>query len=222
MLINSVDEESHHQMTEQELFDEVMTIFLAGFETVATALAWVGVILYEHPEVLEKLQSEIDQTIGDRSPTFMDVPRLVYTRKVLMETMRMYTIVPFLPRSSNKPDYVGNYALPANAMILIFYYGVHHNPRVWDKPEVFDPERFSPEKVASQHPFAYMPFSAGPRKCAGEEFALMEAPLVMAMVLQKYDIHVLPNQTFTAGVGSTMYPRNGVKATLSLRKRQAA
>jgi cytochrome P450 len=107
-------------------------------------------------------------------------------------------------------------------MILIFYHGVHHNPRVWDKPEVFDPERFSPEKVASQHPFAYMPFSAGPRKCAGEEFALMEAPLVMAIVLQKYDIHVLPNQTFTAGVGSTMYPRNGVKATLSLRKRQAA
>lgn len=217
MLLNSVDEESHQQMTEQQLFDEVMTIFLAGFETTATALTWFGVILQDHPEVLEKLRAEVDQVLGTRLPTFEDVPRLVYTRQVFMETLRMHTVIPFLPRSLNKADRLGNYDLPANALVLVFYHGVHHNPRIWDKPEVFDPERFVPERMAAQHPFAYVPFSAGPRKCAGDEFASIEGPLVMAMLLQRYNIDLLPNQTFAAGIGSVMKPRNGVKVTFSAR-----
>ena len=217
MLINSVDEESHEQMTEKQLFDEVMTIFLAGYETTATALTWLSIVLRDHPDVLEKLHAEIDQVLGTRIPSFEDIPRLVYVRQVFMETLRMYTVVPFLPRSANETDHLGNYYLPANALILVFYHGVHHNPRVWDDPEVFDPGRFTPERMASQHPFAFVPFSAGPRKCAGEEFALLEGPLVMAMLLQRYNIDVLPNQTFTPGIGATMQPRNGVKATLSAR-----
>jgi cytochrome P450 len=221
MLINSVDEESHQQMTEAQLFDEVMTIFLAGYETTATALTWLGVILQDHPEVLEKLRAEIDQVLGDRLPSFEDVPRLVYARQVFMETLRMYTIVPLLPRALNQADQLGVYSLSANAMILVFYHGVHHNPHVWDKPEVFDPERFTPERMAGQHPFAYVSFSAGPHKCVGDEFALLEGPLVMAMILQKYDINLLPNQTFAAGIGAAMQPRNGVKATLSARVRHA-
>lgn len=221
MLINSVDEESHQQMTEEQLFDEVMTIFLAGYETTATALAWLGVVAQDYPHILEKLHSEIDEVLGGRLPAFEDVPRLVYTRQVFMETMRMYTVVPFLPRALNQADQLGPYSLPAEAMVLLFYHGVHHNPRVWENPEVFDPERFTPERIAGQHPFAYLPFSAGPRKCAGDEFALMEGPLVMAMLLQRYDIHLLPNQSFTAGIGSTMYPRNGLKVTFSARARQA-
>jgi len=222
MLINSVDEENHQQMTEQQLFDEVMTIFLAGFETTATALTWFSVILQHHPEVLKKLHVEIDQVLGTRLPSFEDVPRLVYTRKVFMETLRMHTVIPFLPRSLNKADRLGNYDLPANALILVFYHGVHHNPHVWDNPELFDPERFTPERMASQHPFAYIPFSAGPRKCAGDEFALLEGPLVIAMLLQRYNINLLPNQTFAARVGSVMKPRNGVEATFSARTRQSS
>lgn len=217
MLLNSVDEESHEQMTEKQLFDEVMTIFLAGYETTATALTWLTVVLRDHPEVLEKLRAEIDQVLGTRIPSFEDMPRLVYARQVFMETLRMYTVAPFLPRSSNEGDRLGNYYLPANALILVFYHGVHHNPRVWDSPEVFDPGRFTPERMASQHPFAYVPFSAGPRKCAGEEFALLEGPLVMAMLLQRYNIDLLPNQIFSSGIGATMQPRNGVKAIFSIR-----
>jgi cytochrome P450 len=220
MLINSVDEESHQQMSEEQLFDEVMTIFLAGYETTATALTWFGVVLQDHPEVLEKLRAEIDQVLGSRLPTFEDVPRLVYARQVFMETLRMYTVAPFLPRAANEGDRLGNYYVPANALILVFYHGVHHNPRVWEKPEVFDPERFTPERMASQHPFAYVPFSAGPRKCVGDEFALLEAMLVIAMILQNYTIDLLPNQTFAAGIGAAMQPRNGVKATFSARTRQ--
>jgi cytochrome P450 len=222
MLINSVDEESHQQMTEEQLFDEVMTIFLAGYDTVATGLTWIGVILQKHPEVLEKLRAEIDDVLGDRMPSFEDAPRLIYARQVFMEMMRMYTIAPFLPRAANEADRLGNYYLPANALILVFYHGVHHNPRVWDNPEVFDPERFTPERMAGQHPFAYVPFSAGPRKCAGNEFALMEGPLIMAMILQKYNINLLPNQKFTTGIGTTMHPSNGVKATFSARAGHAS
>lgn len=219
MLINSVDEESHQQMTEKQLFDEVMTIFIAGYETTATALTWLGVILQDHPEVLQKLRTELDEVLGTRLPSFEDMPRLVYARQVFMETLRMYTVAPFLPRASNKADYLGNYSLPANALMLVFYHGVHHNPHVWDNPEIFDPERFTPERMAGQHPFAYVPFSAGPRKCVGDEFALLEGPLIMAMILQRYNINLLPNQTFAAGIGASMQPHNGVGATFSTRTR---
>ncbi len=218
MLFNSIDEESHEQMTEQQLFDEVMTIFIAGYESTATALTWLGIVLQDHHEVLQKLHTEIDQVLGNRLPTFEDLPRLTYTRQVFMETLRMYTVTPFLPRSSNGDDHLGNYFLPANALLLVFYHGVHHNPHIWDNPEVFDPERFTPERMAGRHPFAYVPFSAGPRKCAGEDFALLEGTLVIAMILQKYNIDLLPNQTFATEIGTTMRPRNSVKATFSARK----
>jgi len=217
MLINAVDEDSNEQMNEQQLFDEVMTIVTAGYETTATALTWFSVVLHQHPQVLEKLQAEINQVLGGRAPSFEDIPHLIYTRQVLMEVLRMYTVTPFLPRALNQADQLGNYHLPANALILVFYYGVHHNPRVWDKPEVFDPERFTPERIAKQHQFAYVPFSAGPRKCAGDEFALLEATLAMVMIIQKYNVNILPNQTFEARLGVSLSPRNGVKAILSSR-----
>lgn len=217
MLINSVDEESQERMTEEQLFDEVMTIIIAGYETTATILTWLGAIIYNYPDTLEKLHAEVDQVLGRRPPTFEDIPRLAYTRQVFMEALRMYTVVPFLPRSLNEADQLGNYHLPADAMVLVFYHGVHHNPRIWDNPEVFDPERFTPESMASHHPFAYVPFSAGPRKCAGDEFALLEGTLAIAMLLQKYDLKILPNQTFPARLGSTMHPRNGIKTSLAIR-----
>lgn len=217
MLINSVDEESHEQMTEQQLFDEVMTIFLAGYETVATTLTWLGVALHNNPDVLRKLHLEIDQVLGTRPPSFEDVPRLTYTAQVFMEILRMYTVAPFLPRGLKEADQLGSYHLPANSLVLIFYHGVHHNPSVWDNPEVFDPERFAPERMAGQHPFAYVPFSLGPRKCAGVDFAILEGTLAIAMIFQKYDIKLIPNQKFVGGIGATMRPRNGVKATISFR-----
>lgn len=217
MLINSVDEESNEQMTEQQLFDEVMTIVIAGYETTAAALTWLGVVFHDHPQILENLRAEIDRVLGGRTPSFEDVPQLTYTRQVLMEVLRMYTVVPFLPRALNQADRLGEYELPANATILVFYHGVHHNPHVWDCPEVFDPDRFKPENIAGRHAFAYVPFSAGPRKCAGDEFALLEGTLAIAMLLQKYNLHIIPNQTFAARLGATMHPGKGVKATLSIR-----
>ena len=217
MLMNIVDEESHEQMTEQQLFDEVMSIFVAGNETTATALTWLGAVIQENPAILEKMLMEINNVLGTHMPSFESISRLTYTRQVFMEILRKYTVAPFVPRALNQTDRLGNYDLPANALVLIFYHGVHHNPRVWAEPEIFDPERFTPERLAAQHPFAYVPFSAGPRKCAGDEFALFEGPLILAMMLQRYRINILPNQTFEARIGATMRPYNGVKVTLSKR-----
>ncbi len=214
MLIKSVDEETNQGMTEQQLFDEVMTIFLAGYETTSTALTWLLVVLKEHPAVREKLQAEIEQALGSRPPTFEDLLHLTYTQQVFMEMLRYHTVASFLPRALNEPDQLGPYQLPANALVLLSLHGVHHNPRVWDHPELFDPERFTPEAIAQRHPFAYVPFSAGPRKCAGDDFALLEGPLIIAMLLQRYTITLLPNQTFRASLGD-LRPTNGVKATLS-------
>jgi cytochrome P450 len=218
MLIKSVDEDTNQGMTEQQLFDEVMTIFLAGYETTSTALTWLLVFLKEYPAVLEKLQAEIDQVLGGRPPAFEDILRLTYSQQVFMEVLRYHTVAFLLPRALDKPDQLGPYQLPANALVLLSFYGVHHNPRVWDHPETFDPERFTPEAVAQRHPFAYVPFSAGPRKCAGDEFALLEGPLIIAMLLQRYTITLLPKQTFQTNLGK-LRPKNGVKATLSVRNR---
>lgn len=216
MMLNAVDEETNQTMTEQQLYDEIMTIFLAGYETTSVALTWLLVAFKEHPEVLEKLQAEIDQILGNRLPSFEEILRLAYSQKVFMEVLRYYTVVSFLPRALNNPDKLGPYALPANALVLLSFYGVHHNPRVWENPEVFDPERFAPETIAHRHPFAYLPFSAGPRQCAGNEFAMLEGPLIIGMLLQHYKIALLPNQTLQTDIWS-LRPKDGVKAMLSFR-----
>jgi cytochrome P450 len=218
MMIHAVDEETNHMMTEQQLFDEVMTIFMAGYETTSTALTWLQVALQENPVVLKKLLVEIDEVLGNRPPAFEDIPRLTYCQQVFMEVLRYHTVASLLPRALIEADQLGPYPIPANALVLLSFHAIHHNPQVWDNPEVFDPERFTPEAISQRHPFAYVPFSAGPRKCAGDEFAMLEGPLIMAMLLQRYTVTVLPNQTFQTRLGH-LRPKDGVKATLSLRKR---
>lgn len=217
MLIGLVDEETNQGMSEQQLFDEVMTIFTAGYETTATALTWLFIALQDNPHVLEKLEKEIKDVLGDREPSFEDVHKLSYTRQVFMEVLRMYTIVPFLPRANNEADHIGDYPLPANSMVLVFYHGVHHNPQIWKNPEVFDPERFAPENMENRHPYAFIPFSAGPRKCAGDDFAMLEGPLVMAMILKKFKVQILPGQNFESRLGATMRPAHGVMATVEFK-----
>lgn len=217
-LMDAVDEETQTQMTDEQLYDETVDLLTAGFETTNRVLTWLVVVLERYPAVAAKLKAEIAEVLGKRLPTFEDAARLTYTRQVFMEILRMYTVVPFLPRAVTQADHLGPYPLPAGAMVLIFYHGVHHNPRVWNKPEEFIPERFDPQAGENVHPFGYVPFSAGPRKCAGDEFALLEGPLIMAMMLQRYTLRTLPDQSYAAGLGATMRPKNGVKVTLIANK----
>lgn len=190
MLLNTVDDETNEGMTDNQLLDEALTIFGAGFETTSSTLTWLWNILGQYPEVEQKLRSEIQIVLGDRTPTVEDIHNLQYTKMVISETLRMFPAAILLPRSTINEDWIGNQYIPANSIIILYYYGLHHNPLIWEDPEIFRPERFHPEASIGRSQFAWLPFSAGPRKCIGDEFAMMEMLLTVAMIIQRYNMKI--------------------------------
>lgn len=217
MLLDAVDEETSQRMTRQQLFDEVMTIFSAGFETTATALTWLWVLLGQHPDVERKLRAEIDEVLQGRIPTVSDIQSMTYTRHVLQEAMRVYPPIPMLPRTATEDNVAAGYHVPKGSIFLLFYYGLHHNAKYWSNPDVFDPDRFSSANRDSRHRFAYIPFSAGPRQCIGSEFAMMEGMLVLTMMMQRYQLKLAPDQPFMPNLSATLKPNRDIKAILTRR-----
>jgi cytochrome P450 len=217
MLINTVDEETESQMTNEQLFDEVMTLFLAGFETTARALTWLVYLLDRNPDIKTKVIEEIDQAVGRRNPTFEDLKNLPYCRMVFQETLRFYSPVALLPRTAVEDDELGGHKIPAGTILLMFYYGLHHNPELWDNPETFDPERFTEQRSASRSRYAYLPFSTGPRQCIGSEFAMMEGVLVLVMMMQRFHINLVPHQTIKPNLATTLTPKDEIYITVEKR-----
>jgi cytochrome P450 len=217
MLIDTVDEETDAQMTNEQLFDEVMTLFLAGFETTARALTWLVYILDSHPHIKAKVLEEIEQTLGQRTPTFEDLRHLPYCKMVFQETLRFYPPVGILPRTALEADEIAGHKIPAGTVLLMFYYGLHHNPQFWDNPETFDPERFTETRSASRSRYAYLPFSTGPRQCIGNEFSMMEGVLVLVMLLQRFHISLVPNQTVKPNLSTTLTPKDEIYVTVEKR-----
>lgn len=216
MLISAVDDESNERMDDEQLRDEVVTLFLAGFDTTSTALAWTWYLLDQHPEVLTKLESEV-ATLGGQTPNFESLRALPYTRMVLEEAMRLYPPVGIIPRTAVKADELGGYPIPAGATIWLFIYGIHHHSGSWPQAERFIPERFSPEAKKQQHRFAYIPFIAGPRQCIGAEFALMQSTLVLAMTLQRYRLGIAAK--VTPQLTTVLKAREGLRAHLTVAER---
>jgi cytochrome P450 len=214
MLLQARDEETGEGMSDRQLRDEVMTFLLAGHETTAAALAWTWYLLARHPAVEARLRAEVDTVVGDRTPTVEDLPALSYTRMVVEETMRLYPPVWGIGRQTIGEDTLGGYRVPAKVVVSISPYVTHRHPACWDDPERFDPERFTPERAAGRSRFAYLPFSGGPRLCIGSEFALMEAQLVIAMVVQRYRLALVPGRVVEPEVRLTLRPRGGLPATL--------
>ena len=213
MLMSARDEETGEGMTPRQLRDEVMTFFLAGHETTAVALAWTWYLLAGHPEVASRLRDEIAGVLADRPPTLEDMPRLPLVRQVVEEDMRLYPPVWGIGRQALRDDTIGGYAIPAGSVVNASPYVTHRHPAFWPDPERFDPERFAPE-VASRRPrFAYFPFSGGPRLCIGETFALVEAQIVVAMVMQRYRLGLLPGHVVVPQVHLTLRPRGGLPMT---------
>jgi len=214
MLLHAVDEETNERMNRAQLFDEVMTVFAAGFETTATALTWVWPLLAQNPQAEQRMREEVDSVLAGRVPTMEDVPKLRYCRQVLQEAMRFYPPIPMLPRTALEDDIVGGYRIPKGTILLMFYYGLHHNVDFWENPELFDPARFTSEQVEARHRFAYLPFSAGPRQCIGSEFAMMEGVFVLAMLLQRYKIEVVAGQTISPNLSATLRPSEDIKGRI--------
>jgi cytochrome P450 len=214
MLMDTYDEESGQGMSDEQLRDEIMTIFTGGFETSAAVLSWTWYLLGQHPNVESQLQAELTSVLNGRTPTLEDLPNLKYTRMVLEESMRLYPGAWVFTRTNLDADKIGGYHIPAHSLIMISPYLTHRLPTFWENPDNFDPERFAQQQVTKRPRYAYYPFGGGPRQCIGEIFALTEMQLIIAMVAQKYRLHLVPGHPVEEEPMFTLRPRHGILMTL--------
>lgn len=214
MLMSARDEETGEGMTDAQLRDEVMTIFLAGHETTANALTWTLFLLSSHPDVVRRLRGELSDVLGGRSPTFEDLPKLSYTLQVIQESMRLYPPVWILVRRCESDDVIAGFRVPKHVFVAVPPVILHRDPRIFERPEAFDPDRFAPDRAAKLPRFAYLPFSGGPRVCIGNSFALMESQLILATLLQRFSFDLLPGHPVELDPAVTLRPRHGMKMTV--------
>jgi cytochrome P450 len=197
MLLHARDEETGEAMSDAQLRAEAMTMYFAGHETTATALAWTFLLLAQNPEAESRLRTELAAVLGGRSPTLADLERLPYTRMVIEESLRLYPPVWALARTVAHDDVIGGHAIRGGRTVVFFSPWVTHRlPHLWDRPDEFIPERFAPELSERRHRFAWFPFLGGPRQCIGNGFASMEAQLVVATVIQRCRLSVVPGFTY--------------------------
>ena len=178
------------RMTDTQVRDEAMTIFLAGHETTANALSWTWYLLSQHPEIEARFHREVD-ALGDRLPRPDDLANLPYTRMILAESMRLYPPAWAVGRSAINDFEAGGYRIPAGSMVIMSQYIVQRDPRFHPEPERFDPERWRPEVAAMRPKFSYFPFGGGTRICIGEQFAWMEGILILATIGRKWRLRYL-------------------------------
>jgi cytochrome P450 len=204
------DAETGDVMSEAELRDEIMTMVLAGHETTANALAWTWYLLAKVPWVERAVRDEVASVLGSRDPAFEDLPRLSLTARVLQEAMRLYPPAWLIERQNLAADVLGGVPIAPGTRVSISPFTLHHSPELWDNPEGFDPDRFLPESVAARPKFAYIPFGGGPRLCIGNQFAQMEALIILAMTLQRYRLSLDPTRTVEPALMIVLRPKTGV------------
>jgi cytochrome P450 len=215
MLLSARDEEGDGGgMSDLQVRDEVMTLFLAGHETTSNALTWTWYLLSEHTEVEAKLHAELDAVLDGRPPTFEDVARLRYTEMVLAESMRLYPPAWAIGRLALKDYEVGGYTIPAKSLVLLSQYVTQRDERFFPEPARFDPERWTPEAKEARPQFSYFPFGGGPRRCIGEGFAWMEGILLIAALAQHWRMRLVPNHRVETNAVITLRPKYGMRMTV--------
>jgi cytochrome P450 len=212
MLIQARDE-NNGVMTDRQLRDEVMTLFLAGHETTANALSWTWYLLAQHPEVEDKLRAELQSVLADRTPTAQDLPRLPYTERVVLESMRLYPPVYGFSRQAVEPCTIGGFAIPAGTTLIMAQWVLHRDPRWFPDPERFNPDRWTPEFTKQLPKYVYIPFGAGPRVCIGNTFAMMEAILVLAVLAPHIRFRLVAEHPVIPWPSITLRPKHGIQAT---------
>jgi cytochrome P450 len=234
-LVAARDEDDGSGMSDLEIRDEVMTLLLAGHETTANALTWSWYLLSQHEEARRRFEAEVSSVCGTRLPSIEDLPRLVYTRAVLSEAMRLFPPAYLVGRRALEPYAVPNtdYVVPARAVVILSQFLLHRDPRFWDAPEAFQPERWLGQheipttkarptgKVGmldtERHRYAYFPFGAGPRICIGEQFAWMEGVLVLATIARRWRLELVPGQKVDVDPVITLRPKHGMRMRLTSR-----
>jgi cytochrome P450 len=213
----AVRDEQGEQLSERELRDQLLTLYLAGHETTSHALTWTLYLLSQHPEVCAKLRAEHARVLGDRLPTFDDVPALQYTECVLKEALRLYPPAFLVPRNASEDTTVGPYAVPKGSEVAVWIYVTQRDPRWFPEPERFKPERFEPEREAERPKYSYLPFGAGQRACIGQLFAMLEAQLILATLAPRLDFKYTRRRPPRASRGLTLAPRGGMPMRVKAR-----
>lgn len=222
MLLLAQDEDSGARMSDRQVHDEAMTLFIAGHETTANALTWTLYLLSQHPEVQAKLLAEIDAVLGGRLPVMGDLKALTYTDMVIKEAMRLYPPAWVVARYAIEDVMLGGYRIPAGSIIMMSQYVMHRHPDYWDAPETFDPERFGPGREERVPRYAYFPFGGGPRVCIGNSFAAMEASLVLATMIQRCTLDLVPGQTVEMEPLITLRPKGAMRMIVRERTIETA
>jgi cytochrome P450 len=217
MLLHAQDEESGRRMTDRQLRDECMTLFLAGHETTANTMAWAWFLLSGRPDAEARLHDELDRVLDGRPPTIADLPRLPWTESIINETLRLYPAGWMIGREAIEPLELGGYGIPRGMTVFMTTYAIQRDPRWFDDPDAFRPERWSDGLLQRIPRYAYFPFGGGPRICIGNNFALMEASLILATIARKYRLTLAPDAVIAPLPSMTLRPAQGVKMVLSRR-----
>jgi cytochrome P450 len=217
MLLLAQDEDDGGVMTDQQVRDEAMTIFLAGHETTANALTWTWYLLGGAPGVEARLADEVDRALKGRLPTVADISSLPYVEKVVTESMRLYPPAWIIGRRALQDYRIGDYVAPARSIMVMSPYVLHRDARYFPDPERFDPDRWTPEFRSALPPFAYCPFGGGPRRCIGESFAWMELILVAATIAQQWRLRLVPGHPVLPQPVVTLRTKHGMRMTVHRR-----
>jgi cytochrome P450 len=210
LLMDARDDETGERMSDRQLRDEVMTIFLAGHETTANAMVWTLHLLSKHPEAARKLRAELRDVLGGRAATAADVPKLVYTTRVIKESLRLFPPAWIIGRRAIADDTLDGRLIPRGSLVFVSPWVTHRHPDFWDNPEGFDPDRFTPERFASIPRYAYAPFGAGPRICIGGGFAMLETAILLGTLAQSIRFDLIPGREPELDPSITLRPRGGL------------
>lgn len=213
-LLDARDEDGS-ALTDVEIRDQLLTLFIAGHETTSHALTWTLYLLSQHPEVEAELRRELRETLGGRPPRYDDLPNLTYTRMVFDEAMRLFPPAYTVARRAEADTVIGNWEVPKGAEVIVWIYRAHRLERVWPEPERFDPERFRPEASAARPKCAYLPFGAGPRACIGKVFAQVEGQLLLASLLQQFHFELEAGHPVEPLPRITLSPKHGMRMVLT-------
>jgi len=217
LLMAQDDEDRGRGMTDRQIRDEAMTIFLAGHETTANALTWTWFLLSQSPEVERRLHQEIDGVLNGRLPGVADVDRLPYTTRVVTESMRLYPPAWLVGRRAVNEYGIGPYYVPPRSIIVMSQWIVHRDPRYYTEPDRFEPDRWTAEFKTALPRFAYFPFGGGPRQCIGESFAWMELVLLVATLAQQWRFELVPGHPVVPQAAITLRPKYGMKMIANAR-----
>ena len=217
MLLHAQDEESGRRMTDRQLRDECMTLFLAGHETTANTLSWAWFLLSGNPEAEVRLHEEVDRVLAGRLPTLADLPALPYTERVVTEALRLYPPGWMLGREATEPLELGGYRVARGTTVFMPACVIHRDPRWYQAPEAFRPERWADGLMQRIPRYAYFPFGGGPRICIGNNFALMEAALVLATIARRYRLRLSADAVVEPLPSMTLRPAHGMKMAASTR-----